>query len=233
MQIVLFDIDGTLILTGGAGQRAFAQTFADEFGVPAITAMVTFAGRSDRAISRDLMLAHDIEPSEANWLRFRECYLARLPGALRSGRGRVLPGVVPLLDRLADCRVHLGLLTGNVQHGAQQKLAHYQLWDRFAFGGYGDDHLDRNDIAAAALASARKQIQANGNSSSASDTVIVIGDTEHDIRCARAIGALAVAVATGLTSAKALAEEKPDLLLENLEQSDELLDWIGPHTPSG
>jgi phosphoglycolate phosphatase len=226
MKTVLFDIDGTLILTGGAGQRAFARTFSEDFGVPLISRAVTFAGRSDRAISRDLMVVHDIEPSEANWQRFRDGYLARLPEALRAGRGQVLPGVLPLLGRLDKLPVQLGLLTGNVRAGAQQKLTYYNLWDRFAFGGFGDDHLDRNDIAVAALAAARERSHSNGNSASNGELVIVIGDTENDIRCARAIGARVVAVATGLTSATALAAEKPDLLVENLEDADVLLDWL-------
>ena len=238
MKTILFDIDGTLILTGGAGQRAFAQTFADDFGVPEISVQVAFAGRSDRAISRDLMLAHDIEPSESNWQRFREGYLGRLPEALRKGSGRVLPGVLPLLERLAEFPIHLGLLTGNIREGAEQKLTHYNLWHRFAFGGYGDDHFDRNDIAATALAAARQHSrnrstllltsprEIEGKQPHHAETVIVIGDTANDIRCARAIGAIAVGVATGHTSTTELANENPDLVIETLEDTDVLLDWI-------
>ena len=223
MKAVLFDIDGTLILTGGAGQKAFAQTFAEDFGVPAISRNVSFAGRSDRAIAIELMQVHDIEPSEANWERFRKGYLARLPLALQSGSGRVLPGVHPLLDQLARLPVQVGLLTGNVRHGAESKLSHYNLWDRFAFGGFGDEHLDRNDIAVAALAAAWEQVRSNGHAAINGETVVVIGDTESDIRCARAIGAHAVAVATGMSSIDALAAEKPDLLIESLEDANALL----------
>ena len=228
MKAVLFDIDGTLILTGGAGQRAFAETFATDFGVPNISRNVAFAGRSDRAIAHELMRVHDIEPSEANWQRFRAGYLARLPGALRAGNGQVLPGVHALLDRLELAPVHVGLLTGNVRVGAQSKLSHYDLWHRFAFGGFGDDCLDRNDIASLALAAARRHVSSNGIAAIHGETVVVIGDTESDIRCARAIGAIAVAVATGLTSAEALAAEKPDLLMENLEDTTALLAFLVP-----
>jgi phosphoglycolate phosphatase-like HAD superfamily hydrolase len=226
MKAVLFDIDGTLILTGGAGQRAFAQTFAADFGVPAISKQVNFAGRSDRAIACELMRVHDIEPSEVNWQRFRSGYLARLPEALRTGDGHVLPGVTRLLDELAGLPVHVGLLTGNVRDGAQRKLSHYNLWHRFAFGGFGDEHVDRRDIAVAAVAAARKQVPSNGHPSATRETVVVIGDTEQDIQCARAIGAHAVAVATGLTPATALAAENPDLLIENLEDAAALLDLL-------
>ena len=231
MQAILFDIDGTLILTGGAGQRAFAQTLADEFGVPEITSDIKFSGRSDRAIACDVMRAHGIEPSEANWQRFRTGYLSRLPAALRSGQGRVLPGVNALLDRLAMMPVQVGLLTGNIREGARHKLTHYQLWDRFAFGGFGDDHLDRKDIAGLALAAARERFAKNGEAAKRLETIIVVGDTESDIRCARAIGARAVAVATGFASAEALAAERPDLLLESLEEVFPLFDWLAPRLP--
>lgn len=226
MKAVLFDIDGTLILTGGAGQRAYASTFADVFGVPVITKSIQFAGRSDRAIACDLMQAHGIEPSDANWLRFRTEYLTRLPAALQKGEGKVLPGVLPLLNRMESMPVELGLLTGNNREGAELKLTHYDLWHRFDFGGFGDDHLDRNDIAALALAGARERFPRDKLNGEVVETIIVIGDTEHDIRCARSIGARAVAVATGLTSAKDLAATNPDLLLETLEDVSTLLDWL-------
>jgi phosphoglycolate phosphatase-like HAD superfamily hydrolase len=131
-----------------------------------------------------------------------------------------------MLDDLAGLPVHVGLLTGNVRAGAERKLAHYNLWHRFAFGGFGDDHLDRCDIAAAALAAARQQFEQNGHHTASRETIVVIGDTEQDIRCARFIGGHAVAVATGLTSAAALAEEKPDLLVESLEDASALLDLL-------
>jgi phosphoglycolate phosphatase-like HAD superfamily hydrolase len=226
MKAVLFDIDGTLILTGGAGQRAFAQTFAHDFGVPEISKKVYFSGRSDRAIALDLMSVHDIEPNEPNWRRFLNGYLARLPEALRTGQGQVLPGVLRVLDALAELPVHVGLLTGNVRTGAEHKLGYYNLWHRFAFGGFGDDHLDRCDIAAAALAAARLQVQSNGQSTASDETIIVIGDTEHDIRCARSIGAHAVAVATGSAPADELARQKPDLVIENLEDASALFDLL-------
>ena len=100
MYAVFFDIDGTLLLTGGAGQLAFAETFAEEFGVLEISRDVPFAGRTDRAISLDLMAVHGVEPNEENWNRFREGYLARLPAALARQRGEVLPGIFELLDAL-------------------------------------------------------------------------------------------------------------------------------------
>ena len=101
MHICFLDIDGTLVLTGGAGQTAFAGTLAEDFGIAAIDSEVTFAGRSDRAIAMDLFRSHGIEPSAGNWVRFRAGYLSRLKDSLATHKGGVLPGVVELLMALA------------------------------------------------------------------------------------------------------------------------------------
>lgn len=228
MFAVLFDIDGTLIQTGGAGQLAFAETFAVEFGVPEISAAVKFAGRSDRAIALELLEVHGLEPSDENWRRFRSTYVRHLPDALRRRPGRVLPGVIELLDGLASLPYSaVGLLTGNIRAGAAKKLAHYGLADRFAFGGFGDDASDRNVIAATALEEAtRHAAQRNGRHAPALFGAMVIGDTEHDIRCARSIGAVAVAVPTGGASREALAAERPDVLVDSLADSSPLLQIV-------
>lgn len=221
MHICLLDIDGTLLLTGGAGQTAFAETLADEFGIPEILTKVLFAGRSDRAIVADLFRDHGIEPSEANWQTFCAGYLRRLDAALAKHRGYVLPGVGGLLASLkARGDVALGLLTGNVREGARRKLEHYDLWQWFAFGGFGDHHEERCDIAAAALAAARAHV--NGSSTSAGE-VLVIGDTLNDIACGRSIGALCIAVATGHSSLEELAAGRPDVLVKTLEDTAPIL----------
>ncbi|MEX0641755.1 MAG: HAD hydrolase-like protein [Pirellulales bacterium] len=220
MHICFLDIDGTLVLTGGAGQAAFARTFADDFGIPAIDSEVTFAGRSDRAITMDLFRAHDVEPTAENWARFRAGYLSRLGDALAANQGDVLPGVIELLATL-DARgdVAIGLLTGNLHAGARCKLTHYDLWHWFPFGGFGDEHLDRCDIAAAALAAAHAHL--NGHLQSANNgvdigQVLVIGDTLNDITCGRSINARCIAVPTGHTTAETLRSGQPDVLVETL-----------------
>ena len=228
MFAVLFDIDGTLIQTGGAGQLAFAETFAAEFGVRQLRGAVPFAGRSDRAISLDLMARHGVDPTERNWERFRTAYLARLPSALVRRQGRVLPGVPALLESLAALAHPLvGLLTGNVRAGAEQKLVHYGLREHFGFGGFGDVSNQRCDIAAEAVAEARRCLaERNGHASGELAGVMVIGDTVHDISCARSVGAVAVAVPTGGTSREELADASPDLLLDDLTNATPLLDYI-------
>ena len=214
MHICFLDIDGTLVSTGGAGQAAFVVTLDKDFGIQnAKSSGVSFAGRSDRAIAADLLALHGLEPTPEVWQQFRAAYVRRLAEVLPVYQGRVLPGVVPLLDALAERGdTALGLITGNVRQAAEHKLRHYELWQWFPFGGFGDEHTDRNDIAAAALAAGR--IHLNGTSHR---ELVVIGDTPNDIRCARSIGARSVAVPTGNTSIDALRAAGPDVLVETLE----------------
>lgn len=223
MKACLFDIDGTLIQTAGAGQRAFAEAFAAEFGVKELSNDVPFAGCSDRGIAGGLFEVHGIENSTANWDRFRTAYVTRIASHVADCEGEVLPGVVELIDRVeALGDVHIGLLTGNVAAAAEAKLSHYGLWDRFAFGGYGDDHSDRNDIAATAAAKARER---HGRLTR-DERIVVIGDTPNDVRCARSIGAFVAAVATGHTPAITLAAANPDLLIPTLEEGDEIVSFF-------
>ncbi|MEM9351847.1 MAG: HAD hydrolase-like protein [Planctomycetota bacterium] len=222
MYAVLFDIDGTLITTGGAGKVAFAETFAEDFGIDSISDEVGFAGRSDRAIALDLMRVHGVEPTDGNWARFREGYLPRLLPALQSSVGAVLPGVETLLSQLeTQADVLVGLLTGNMRDGAERKLTHYRLWERFDCGGFGDVHTERELIARDAVESATAWSRSTGGAGLTG--AMVIGDTVHDVRCAKAVGAVSVAVATSSTSVEELLDESPDLLLQDLTDSEGLL----------
>jgi phosphoglycolate phosphatase-like HAD superfamily hydrolase len=186
---------------------------AREFNVRVPIAQASIAGRTDRSIARDQFRLHTIEDTPANWERFIAAYLEHLPASMARNNGRALPGVAALLDQLGvrgDFAV--GLLTGNHPQGARIKLAHCGLDGYFSFGAYGDRHLVRDDVAREALALVRER----HGSQIAPDQVWVIGDTPWDIRCARAIGARAVAVATGIHSADDLVAETPDLLLGSL-----------------
>src|SRR5262245_37634468 len=148
----LFDIDGTLLASGGAGKAALESAFTEIFGI-ALHVHVPYSGRTDRAIARDLLSQHDVEPSHENWQRLVAGYLARLPDSLNNHQGRVLPGILALLQSLQQrTDIALGLLTGNIRAGARVKLGHYGLYEHFAFGGFGDQHFDRDDVAREALA---------------------------------------------------------------------------------
>jgi phosphoglycolate phosphatase-like HAD superfamily hydrolase len=217
MKVWLFDIDGTLIASGGAGQAATFAAIGEAFGVDVTPGGIGFAGRTDRAIAADVFRVHQIPNDEANWRRFREIYLGQLQRHLLQRPGQVLAGVDDVLAKLrARHDVHLGLLTGNIQAGAEAKLRHYRLWDHFAFGGFGDDHESRDDVAAQAVSEAVRYLRCELRP----EDVYIIGDTVHDIRCARAVGARAIAVATGGTSADELACAKPDALLQDLNPSE-------------
>jgi phosphoglycolate phosphatase-like HAD superfamily hydrolase len=220
MHICLFDIDGTLLSSGGAGKAAMEAALESEFGVPPSAGGVPFSGRTDRAITQDLFAIHKIAWSRLNWQRFLKAYLGHLPGCLARHNGKVMPGIGQLLEDLdSQDRAALGLLTGNVRDGARLKLEHYGLFQHFGFGGFGDHHLDRDDVAREALAVIRNQFDGSVDP----QNIWVIGDTPLDIRCARAIGVRAVAVATGFHPYDELANEQPDLLLPDFSDSAPLL----------
>jgi phosphoglycolate phosphatase-like HAD superfamily hydrolase len=222
MHLFLFDIDGTLVNSGGAGKAAIEDALTGEFGV-AVRAQVPYSGRTDRAIAGDLLRLHDVEDSLANWRRLMHAYLRRLPTALASHRGQVLPGIAPLLQHLGGREgVALGLLTGNVREGARLKLGHFGLFHHFAFGGFGDEHTDRDEVARSALAAAHGHL----NGAAVPGRTWVIGDTPLDVRCARAIGARVAAVATGWHSLAELEAARPDLLLTDLSDPAPLLDRL-------
>lgn len=221
--VCLFDIDGTLISSGGAGKAALEAALASEHGIDHLIERLQLSGRTDRAIIHDLFALHGIEPSPAAWERLLSAYLRHLPHFLTARPGRVLPGIAELLADLGRSgHVAVGLLTGNVRAGARLKLGHYGLLHHFAFGGFGDLHLDRCDVAREALA----EVQARFNGAVPPEQVWVIGDTPLDVACARAIGARAVAVGTGWHSLEELAAAKPDVLAADLADATPLLNAL-------
>ncbi len=219
MHVILFDIDGTLVNTGGAGRDALHWALTTEFAV-ADPFQVNLSGRTDRGITRELFDAHAIPHTDENWQRFQQAYLVGLLDHLPRRKGYVLPGVVALLHALRNTPdVALGLLTGNVREGARRKLAFYGLEEHFAFGGFGDHQHDRDDVAREALVASRLHV----GEELASDRIWVIGDTPLDVRCARAIGAKVVAVATGSHPIEELELSRPDLAVDDLTATEKLL----------
>jgi len=220
MHILLFDIDGTLLNTGGAGQSAMEKTLAAEFGMTRPIEGISTAGRTDRGITQDLFKFYDIVMSDENWDRFHDRYTDNLKAALNGSPGQILPGIPELLAALqARDDVTMGLLTGNFEHGARIKLEHYALDEFFEFGGYGDHHADRDDIARDVF----RVLQSRHGDDIDTDRVWVIGDTPHDVQCGRAIGARVAAVGTGMFALETLAESQPDHLFEDFSEYERLL----------
>jgi len=217
--VCLFDIDGTLLNSGGAGQCAMEAALLETFGVTGPYTDIKAAGRTDKAITTDLFAHHQLEMDGDNSTRFMASYLKHLPAALTKMDGVVLPGIVELLSKLQTKEVTLGLLTGNFESGARTKLEHYDLHSYFPFGGFGDVHHDRDDVARLALAEASRfsasEIDPN--------QVWVIGDTPSDVTCARAIGAKVLAVATGIYDRDVLEPTEADVLLDDLSDVDEVV----------
>ena len=215
-RVILFDIDGTLIRTGGAGQRAFGAAFQSEFGLADACANTSFAGRTDRGLAADILTAHQLDPSQTNIQRIFDSYLNWLAEFLPADHHEPLPGVRDLIVGLRALPEPpaIALLTGNLSRGGKLKLTHFNLWQEFAWGAFGDIHEARDDMARYALELAREKLGADLEPVD----LLVIGDTERDIQCARAIGARVLAVATGLETRDELAQHKPDFLVEDLNK---------------
>jgi phosphoglycolate phosphatase len=231
LPLILFDVDGTL-LGSGDPTHAMSITMAcrDLFNVPGDRRLVDLSGRTDIYILLNLLQAHgvplaEIEPRLPEAIAYICDYVAReIPASLAE---RVLPGVSALLDDLTARDLALGLVTGNPLPIAQSKLRSAGIWEPFArydsvIGGFGDHSHERNDLPPLAIDLAARVL---GTSVTADDTVI-IGDTPHDIACARACGARTIAVATGRYSADQLREKDPDLLLPDLTDRDTILNFI-------
>lgn len=223
-RLLLFDIDGTLITSGGAGEQALRLAFADRFGRDDDLADIEIAGRTDSGIVRRILEKHGIAQTPENIARYLDGYLHFLALELPRRHGKLLPGVVELLGRL-QTRPHivLALLTGNLARGAKLKLTHYGVWDFFEFGAFADDHHDRNELGPFARTRAREK----HGIEFAPEQVDVIGDTPSDIECGKAIGARTIAIATGTWPRAELAKHAPDFLLDDLADVEGTIARLG------
>lgn len=198
--VLLFDIDNTLLWSGGAGVKAMNLTFRDIFGIENGFASVEFIGRTDRYIFLEALRQHRIRGDREAYLReFQERYCALLPDTLRQKQGRLMPGFPHLLEALSQHPdVRLGLATGNFSQGARLKLAHYGIDRFFPTGAFGEESEDRAEVVRLAIERVADGARPQG--------VLVIGDTPHDVSSALANGAMAVGVATGRHSVDELRE---------------------------
>ena len=228
VRLILFDIDGTLVLTGGAGQRAMNRAFEQLHAVPRVLEGVALAGRTDRAILADAIarVPHPVSLDQEWLVEFATLYCELLEQEMRAGAADgkfVLPGVRPLLDALvARDDVSIGLLTGNIAPAARIKLEYFGLWEYFAWGAFGDLHRDRNALFGLALDAARR----HDGTRVEHDRVLVIGDTPHDVTCARSGGAVAIAVATGFSSIDQLRAAGADVVFEDLSDTAAVIDVL-------
>lgn len=221
MITLLFDIDGTLIRTGGAGMVAIEQVMREMFGLQSVS-KVPVHGRTDEGILTDLFAAQSLSFAEHREA-FSRRYWELLPETLAAGEGKVLPGVEALLAKLDKVPgIAMGILTGNAEPAAAIKLQHFGLEGYFHFGGYGDRHSDRNDVAKLAWQSAEAALGEQFQRG----RVWVIGDTVNDVVCARSIGAKVIAVETGGGSRDVLSRSNPDCQLATLVQSEDFLKAI-------
>ncbi len=225
-KLLLFDVDGTLVLSGGAGLRGMDRAFDAVFGVKHALQGVPLAGRTDPAILADALARAGIRERDGERARFRDVYFSMLedemakpapPGSDDPARPRhfkgVLPGVRDTLDALAARDdVWLALLTGNFPRGAEIKLAHFGLWDYFRCGAFGDDAAERWELVGVAVSRAR----ACGCPEIPASDIWVIGDTPLDVAAARTAGVRSLAVATGGYDVAALVAAGPDVAVDRL-----------------
>lgn len=224
MKLVLFDIDGTILRSDGAGKRAIHRALLEVFGATG-PADYPFDGKTDKQIVRELMRSegHVDDHIDASMQRLLDLYVGYLHEelAISTGRARVLPGVRELLDALeARPDVVLGLLTGNLEQGARAKLAAVKIdFERFRIGAFGSDHEHRPELPAIARARTLGQLGIDIRG----EAMVVIGDTPADLTCGRSLGANAIGVATGRYSVEELLRHAPIAAFRDLSDTESVL----------
>lgn len=211
---ILFDIDGTLITSGGAGAASWRRAFDDLYGIPADIGEFTDAGMTDPDVGRltfAAVIGHEPSPGELGKVMTRRLHFLHETVAESTGY-RVLPGVEELLPRLVDAGYLLGLTTGNVEAGAHIKLHRARLNRFFAFGGYGSDSTDRAELTKRALERGELVFGASLDRS----RCFAVGDTPHDIEAAHGAGIAGVGVASGHFAVEQLREAGADAVLASL-----------------
>ncbi len=224
MHVILFDIDGTLILSGGAGRLALARAFEKANNWKNALDGITLHGKTDPAIVEWVYLQRrNSPPTSAETARIYGLYLGELANTLAETEGfRVLPGVGRLLARLSVREDAMtGLATGNIERGAREKLRRARLNHRFTFGGFGSDAKERSDIIRAGVERARERLPGG-----VEPLLWVVGDTPADVQAGKTAGVRTVAVSTGGADAETLRETRPDVLLADLGDAEAFLSML-------
>jgi phosphoglycolate phosphatase len=224
---ILFDVDGTLISTGGAGTRSWRWAFEKLHGILADIGEFSEAGMTDPTVARSTFRGVvGREPTEREMARLLGAYLERLPEEVeKSEQYRVLPGAETLIPRLCRAGCLLGIVTGALEAAAHIKLARARLDRFFAFGGYGSDSDDRSELTRRAIERAGAIVGRQLDPAS----VYAVGDTPHDVEAARSVGAVAIGIASGHYSIDELREAGAEIVLRSLEEPMPRLEWAwGP-----
>lgn len=228
MNIYLFDIDGTIMLSGGAGARAMTRVFRERYGVDDAFEGFHFQGKVDPAIFREALILHDVRAADPDveihaMISMYESYIAEeMPG---SDKAFLFPGAKELVLALAERDdVSIGLVTGNVIGGARAKLSHFGLWDSFPYGAFGSDHEQRPALVPIALERASRHL---GRTVTAGDNVFVIGDTDRDIDAAKVNGCTAVGVGQLNFTAADLLSVGADIVFDDLADTAAVLAALG------
>jgi phosphoglycolate phosphatase len=223
-RLILFDIDGTLLSAGRAARDSILAALGSVLGWDGSADGNDFSGKTDPQILRELVEESvGADRFDSTLAEVLDRYVAELRSRLRAEAVVPKPGIPELLERLSrQPRVVLGLLTGNIERGARLKLEPPGFNRFFPFGAFGDDSADRYCLPAVAVARARERTGRDF----AGASVVIVGDSVHDVGCGRSLGARAIAVATGPTPAEKLAAERPHALFTDFSDVDAAADVI-------
>ena len=223
LKVVLFDIDGTLMSTDGAGVRAMQRAFEVCTLIPDAFEGIKMAGKTDPLIIKEAMDKHVIDRLDHVVNNILTHYAQYLKDELRVSNNRHLkPGILEFLDFLHVKGIHVGLLTGNIEQGAMLKLVAFGINNYFPFGGFSSDNEDRNRLLPIAL----RKLQSLRGIKALPDECVVVGDTPRDVICARVHGAKALGVATGSYSCEALSESGADWVFQDLADTESIWNTI-------
>ena len=224
-KLVLFDIDGTLLTVNSVNRRILMDALKEVYGTEGSAGTHNFAGKMDSIIIYEVLQNAGLSDAEITekFEKAKETYIEMFRSHAKPSDVMLMEGIRELLDRLsARSELMLGLLTGNFEGSGRHKLLLPEINHYFPFGAFADDGLHRNELPPIAV---EKAYQLTGKRFSDQE-IIIIGDTEHDIVCARVLNAKSIAVATGTYSAEELQKHNPHILYENLSQTEIVISEI-------